>query len=122
MVPPFARYPYEVWILPKALRAGPWQFDDAEVASFAHILGELVRAYDALFGRPFPYIMALHAAPKGEEDRFHFHAEFYPPLRTADKLKYLAGTEQGAGTFVVDALPEDTARALREAVSRAPRG
>jgi UDPglucose--hexose-1-phosphate uridylyltransferase len=120
MVPPSARYPYEVWILPKAPRSGPWQFDDAEVASFARMLGEIVRRYDALFHTPFPYVMILHAAPKGEDDHFHFHAEFYPPLRTAEKLKYLAGTELGAGTFIMDALPEETARILREVVVRPP--
>ena len=47
------------------------------------------------------------------------HVEFYPPLRTADKLKYLAGSEQGGGTFVGDTLPEDCAEALREAIVRA---
>jgi UDPglucose--hexose-1-phosphate uridylyltransferase len=61
-----------------------------------------------------PYVMALHAAPKGAEEVFHFHVEFYPALRTADKLKYLAGTELAAGTFAMDALPEETARVLRE--------
>ena len=45
--------------------------------------------------------------------------EFYPPLRTADKLKYLAGSEQGAGTFISDTLPEESAVALREAIARA---
>jgi len=119
LVPPFARYPYEVWILPRARRSGPWQFDDGDVASFAHVLGEIVRGYDALFHKPFPYVMVLHAAPKGEHDHFHFHVEFYPPLRTAEQLKYLAGTELGAGTFVMDVLPEDSARMLREAVRRA---
>jgi len=118
MVPPFARYPYEVWIMPKARRSGPWEFDDGEVASFARALADVVRGYDALFLKPFPYVMVLHAAPKGEDDRFHFHAEFYPPLRTADKLKYLAGTELGAGTFIVDALPEESARILRQVVRR----
>jgi UDPglucose--hexose-1-phosphate uridylyltransferase len=49
----------------------------------------------------------------------HLHVEFYPPLRTAEKLKYLAGCEQGAGTFIVDVLPEDAAAALREAIARA---
>jgi UDPglucose--hexose-1-phosphate uridylyltransferase len=44
----------------------------------------------------------------------HFHIEFYPPNRTAEKLKYLAGSEVGAGAFVVDALPETTATELRE--------
>jgi UDPglucose--hexose-1-phosphate uridylyltransferase len=58
--------------------------------------------------------MALHAAPKGEDEHFHFHVEFYPLLRTADRLKYLAGTELGAGAFTVDVLPEDAARTLRQ--------
>ena len=41
--------------------------------------------------------------------RGHLHAEFYPPLRTADKLKYPAGSEQGAGTFISDVFPEHSA-------------
>ena len=48
----------------------------------------------------------------------HLHVEFYPPLRTAEKLKYLAGSEQGAGTFISDVLPEEAAAALREAIER----
>ncbi len=47
------------------------------------------------------------------------HAEFYPPLRTAEKLKFLAGSEQGAGTFISDTLPEETAVVLRDAIARA---
>ena len=48
----------------------------------------------------------------------HLHVEFYPPLRTAEKLKYLAGSEQGAGTFISDTLPEESAHQLREAIQR----
>ncbi len=48
----------------------------------------------------------------------HLHVEFYPPLRSAEKLKYLAGSEQGAGTFICDVLPEESAAALREAIAR----
>jgi UDPglucose--hexose-1-phosphate uridylyltransferase len=44
----------------------------------------------------------------------HLHLEFYPPNRHADRLKYLAGSELGAGAFLVDARAEDTAHALRE--------
>jgi UDPglucose--hexose-1-phosphate uridylyltransferase len=43
----------------------------------------------------------------------HLHAEFYPPYRTAEKLKYLAGTELAAGLFANDTLPEQTAQALQ---------
>ena len=37
----------------------------------------------------------------------------------ADKLKFLAGSEQGAGTFISDTLPEETAVTLRDAIARA---
>ncbi len=117
-VPPFARFPYEVWIAPKRAVPGPWAFAPAEVVDYAALLGEVAARYDALFDRPFPYIMSLHAAPKGEEATFHFHTQFYPPLRTADKLKYLAGVEQAAGAFLMDALPEDTAAQLRSVAVR----
>ena len=55
--------------------------------------------------------MAVHQAPTGEVRSGHLHVEFYPPLRSADKLKFTAGSEQGAGTFVTDILPEKTAAA-----------
>lgn len=74
--------------------------------------------YDELFGFSLPYVMVMHQAPTDGEDHegvAHFHVEFYPPNRTAEKLKYLAGSEQGAGALIVDALPEETARRLREA-------
>lgn len=115
-VPPFARYPFEVWVAPLERHPGPWTFSDGEMAAFARLLGRVVARYDALYGEPFPYVMVFHAAPLGEERTFHFHVEFYPPKRTRDKLKFLAGTELGAGTFVVDALPEETAQRLREAL------
>ena len=44
----------------------------------------------------------------------HLHAEFYPPYRTPEKLKYLAGTELAAGFFAMDALPEEKARELQQ--------
>lgn len=113
-VPPFARYPYEVWVVPERRMAGPWEFTDLEVSGFAAILGKIVAGYDKLFQRPFPYVMVLHAAPKGGERAYFFHVEFYPPLRAPRKLKFLAGTELGAGVMVVDLLPEKTAPALRE--------
>ena len=112
-VPPFARFPYEVWIAPRRPVPGPWAFEESEARDFCTLIGQTVAKYDALFDRVFPYILSLHAAPKGHEAGFHFHAQFYPLLRTADKLKYLAGVEQAAGTFLMDALPEETAARLR---------
>jgi UDPglucose--hexose-1-phosphate uridylyltransferase len=76
----------------------------------------LLVGYDSLFGFSLPYMMVMHQAPTdgGEHAGIaHFHIEFYPPNRTADKLKYLAGSETGAGAYVMDVLPEDSAAALR---------
>jgi UDPglucose--hexose-1-phosphate uridylyltransferase len=83
----------------------------------AECLQTLTRGYDALFARPFPYVMVVHQAPTDGHSDGHLHVEFYPPLRTATKLKYPAGSEQGGGTFVGDTLPEDCAAALREAIA-----
>jgi UDPglucose--hexose-1-phosphate uridylyltransferase len=88
-----------------------------ELRQLAAALQAVTRGYDELFARPFPYVMVLHQAPTDGRRAGHLHVEFYPPLRTADKLKYLAGSEQGGGTFIMDVLPEDSARALREAIA-----
>ena len=92
-----------------------------ELKALAGALQRLVRGFDALFSRPFPYVMAVHQAPTSRHRELdgHLHVEFYPPLRTAHKLKYLAGSEQGGGVFIADTLPEESAEALREAVGRA---
>ena len=48
-----------------------------------------------------------------EHPEAHLHVEFYPVLRMPGRLKYLAGGEYGAGTFVSDGLPEEKAAELR---------
>ena len=51
-------------------------------------------------------------------ESYHFHIEFYPPHRTPNKLKFLAGVETGAGTFINDTLAEEKAAELRAAEPR----
>jgi UDPglucose--hexose-1-phosphate uridylyltransferase len=117
LVPFFARYPYEIQIVPfEHLRS----FADMSVLhldSLSEILSNTTRRYDKLFGFSMPYIMCMHQRPaKGDYDFNRFHIEFYPPYRTAKKLKYLAGSEAGAGAFINDTLPEETSKTLREIV------
>jgi len=116
-VPPFARWPYEVHLAPRVHRGSLLELDETEADSMAACLKELLRRYDRLFKRPLPYVMAMHQRPPGRGHRHsHLHLEFYPPNRTADKLKYLAGSELGAGAFILDTRAEDTAKTLRELV------
>ncbi len=118
-IPYAARWPYEVHVLPRRHRPSLLDCEPAELRLLAEALQILTRGYDALFARPFPYVMVVHQAPTDGHSQGHLHVELYPPLRTADKLKYLAGSELGGGTFIGDALPEDSAGALREAIVRA---
>ncbi len=113
-VPPFARYAYEVWIIPRKQVAGPWKFNDKEIQSFAKAIKKVVNGYDMFLNKKCPYIMGLHSSPNLEDKNFHFHAEFYPPLRHGDKPKILAGSESMAGVFIMDVLPEDSSKILRE--------
>ncbi|HEY3827859.1 MAG TPA: galactose-1-phosphate uridylyltransferase [Solirubrobacteraceae bacterium] len=120
-IPYAARWSYEAHVVLRTHRASLPECTPAELESLATALQALTRGYDALFTRPFPYVMAMHQAPTTAALRQagHVHVEFYPPLRSAEKLKYLAGSEQGGGTFIADALPEQSARELREAIARA---
>jgi UDPglucose--hexose-1-phosphate uridylyltransferase len=111
-VPYAARWPYEVHVVIAEHRPGLPACTTHELDVLAEVLQTVTRAYDALFAREFPYMMVVHGD-------VHPHVEFYPPLRTVDKLKYRAGSEQGAGTFTMEVLPEDSAQALREAINRA---
>ncbi len=113
-VPPFARYAYEVWIVPKKKVEGPWKFNSQEVKDFAKCIQKVVNCYDRFLKKKCPYIMGLHASPTLENNNFHFHVEFYPPLRHEDKPKILAGSESMAGVFIMDVLPEESAKILRQ--------
>ncbi len=113
-VPRFARFPYELWLAPKVRREGPWDCTDEELEGLAHLLGDVTRRYDALFKQPAATMMAFHAAPGGGSNGYHFTVQFYPLLRAPGRVKYLASVEQHTGTFTVDVMPENAAKALRE--------
>ena len=114
-VPVCARYPYEVWVAPRTAVAHFGDLSPAQRADLARALQTVLRKYDGLWQRPLPYLMAWYQAPTDgrAHPEWHLHAEFYPPYRTRDRLKYLAGTELAAGFFAMDALPEDKARELQ---------
>jgi UDPglucose--hexose-1-phosphate uridylyltransferase len=116
-IPYAARWPYETHVLIREHRSSLLDCEPEELRLLAECLQSLTRGYDALFARPFPYVMVVHQAPTDGHSDGHLHVEFYPPLRTATKLKYPAGSELGGGTFIGDTLPEDSAEALREAIA-----
>jgi len=113
-VPAFARWPFEVHLAPRRHLAAITDLAQAEARSLAAVLKDLLQRYDRLFSSPLPYVMAMHQRQVGRGGRgYHLHLEFYPPNRSADKLKFLAGSELGAGAFIVDARAESSAERLR---------
>ncbi len=111
--PPFARFPFEVWIAPNEPARGPWEFSEEQLGGFAHLLGDITRRYDEYFQQPTDYMLSLHAAPRNAGNRFHFTAQFYPLLRAPGRTKYLASVEQSTGAFTVDVMPEMAAQTLK---------
>lgn len=115
MIPVCARYPYETWIIPTRPVAYLHEMTPAETRDFARVLKTVLMKMDKMWDRPFPYLMAFYQAPtdKASHPEFHFHVEIYPPYRSRERLKFLAGTELAAGMFVNDCLPEEKAATLR---------
>jgi UDPglucose--hexose-1-phosphate uridylyltransferase len=90
----------------------------AERRTIVHTMQRVTQAYDRLFQVPMPYMMLIHQRPTDGRDypQAHLHVEFYPILRDSGKLKYLAGSESGAGVFINDTLAEASAARLRELI------
>jgi UDPglucose--hexose-1-phosphate uridylyltransferase len=114
-MPVCARYSYEVWVAPKRPAPSVADLTAAERTDFARALKTVLLKYDGLWSKPFPYILVFHQAPTDGQSHpeAHFHIEIYPAYRMPGRLKYLAGSEIGAGVFTADTLPEEKVKELR---------
>ncbi|MFB6189878.1 MAG: galactose-1-phosphate uridylyltransferase [Halapricum sp.] len=123
VVPFAARWSYEVHVYANEHLPSLADFDAEDEQALGQVLKQVQVAYDGLFddGEELPYVMAMHQQPTtGEGAAYsHFHVEFYPPRRTADKLKHLAGSELGAGTYINNKLAEEAAAELRDSLADA---
>jgi UDPglucose--hexose-1-phosphate uridylyltransferase len=115
-VPWFARYAYEVHVLPHRATTSLVDLDDQRCRSLGVVLRDVVRAYDGLWGFRVPYVLAVHQAPIGDHPHYPFHLELHPPLRAPGLLKYLAGPEVGGGSMTNESDPDEKAAELRAAL------
>jgi len=114
-VPWFARFAYEVYIVPREPVASIADASDRARAGLAAVLREVLIRFDNLWQQPFPYIMAIHEPPtdSGPYESYRSFLAFTPPMRAPGLMKHLAGPETGGGTFIADTWPEDKAAELR---------
>jgi UDPglucose--hexose-1-phosphate uridylyltransferase len=123
-IPFFTDYPYGVFIVSKNHKGNLMQFTDKEKMDLAVILKNVTGAFDTLFDRLFPYMMCIHQTPVNTEEYadsneyYHFHIEFYPPLRDKNRIKYYASSEMGAWAACNPLNIEDTSELLRAAYNK----
>lgn len=118
-LPFFTEYPYGVYIFSNAHKNNISQFTPEERRALASTIRETVGMLDSLFDYRFPYMMCMHNAPVNYDedcsDYYHFHIEFFPPMRSAEKQKFNASSETGVWAHCNPTKPEDTAKELRAA-------
>jgi UDPglucose--hexose-1-phosphate uridylyltransferase len=114
-VPYFARYPYETYVAPLAMRPSLAELEAEELAGLASVLKEALVRLDNLWRMSMPYVMVLHQRPTDGRayPGFHFYIQIMTPLRRPGLLKYLAGPEIGGGNFLNDTAAEEKAAELR---------
>ena len=96
LTPFWAIWPFEVMIAPKKAQRSILMLTDAEANNYAAAISVITRAYDKLFNTSFPYSSGIHQAPtNGKENEYwHWHMSFYPPLlRSATVKKFMVGYE-----------------------------
>lgn len=121
-LPFFSQYPYGVYLFCNEHVDSLDKFDEETLFELGYAIRRVARMFDCVFDRPFPYMMAMHNAPVDGEDHsghWHFHIEFFPPLRAADKVKYNASSETGAWAHCNPTCPEEKADELRNADEKA---
>ncbi|KFI80783.1 galactose-1-phosphate uridylyltransferase [Bifidobacterium psychraerophilum] len=122
-VPAAARWPLEVHVAP--VRDGVLSLDqlnDDERWGLAQMYSTLLKRGNAFFdtgdgkGMDLPYISAWHQAPLHDLRREHYrlNLQFFSFRRSANKIKYLAGSESGMGTWISDTTPEKIAARFHE--------
>jgi UDPglucose--hexose-1-phosphate uridylyltransferase len=121
VLPFFSEYPYGLNVYAKRHVCYITEFNATEKKSLADCLKKCVGTLDSLFDKPFPYMMCIHQAPVNSDDYrqyFHFHIEFYPPMRSAEKQKFNASSETGAWAPCNPTAPEEKAIELRKAYQK----
>lgn len=108
-----ARFPFEVWVLPKNHRAHFEDEPDELIESLAVMMKKVIGRLGGILHKP-PLNFFVHDLPTSVEqaDYYHWHIEIAPRVST------YGGFELGSGTIIDIIAPEDAAEFLRESHQR----
>jgi len=117
-VPFAARWPLEVMVFPHRDVGVLTDLTAEEIDEAVSVHQRILRSFDTLYNSETPYISGWYQAPRGVPGSvMRLHLKMFSPRRSADKLKYLAGSESAMGAFISDVTPETQADTLRDAMS-----
>jgi len=114
---PFApRFPFELWLIPKAHQSAFEESSKPELEQLAALLKDMLSRLDLVLNRPaYNYVIHTSPVPEHLNDYYHWHLEIMP------KLTNLAGFEWGTGFHINPTPPEEAAKFLKEAARRVAR-
>jgi UDPglucose--hexose-1-phosphate uridylyltransferase len=115
-VPFAARWPCEVRLVPRRHVPDLPALTDVEREDLAELYVDVLGRFDLLYGSAAPYVAGWQQAPvRDHRALWHLAVEVFTIRRAPDRLKYLAGSESGAGVWINDLVPEMCAMWLRRA-------
>lgn len=116
IVPFAARFPFEIWIMPKKHSCDFTRLELGSRFYLAQIMKKVLQKIKVGLNDP-SYNYMIHTAPfrrqkpgywKSVEQDFHWHIEIFP------RLTRVAGFEWGTGFYICPVPPETAAKFLRE--------
>ena len=110
---PFAsKFPFETWIGPKKHQPSFGNVPEEDLPELAHALKLTLESLHKALADP-DYNYVIHSAPVEDEQKNYYlwHIQIIP------RLTKVAGFELGSGMSINTALPEETAKFMREVIS-----
>lgn len=108
-IPYAALSPFHIWILPKKHMASFPEINDEEMVDFAGVLkAVLKKIYSGLDNPDYNYVIRSLPGACRKNNFFHWYLSIIPRVTKA------AGFELGSGMYINVALPEESAKFLRE--------
>jgi UDPglucose--hexose-1-phosphate uridylyltransferase len=116
-VPEAPTFPYVLLLMPDDAVPDLPSLDTRGRRAMARLLVDVLTRLDRLFEAETPYMLWIHQRPFDGRDwpGARLHVEIVSPWRAAGVPRYVAAGELGSGVYFNPVVPEDAARALREA-------
>jgi UDPglucose--hexose-1-phosphate uridylyltransferase len=116
-VPEAPTFPYVLLLMPDDAVPDLPSLSSAGRRAMAELLVDVLERLDRLFEAQTPYMLWIHQRPfdGGDWPEARLHVEIVTPWRAPGVARYVAAGELGSGVYFNHVVPEEAARALREA-------